>query len=138
MNDKYTGYLGQNFRGDYHPRTGSSSSQALFTYPRRVILSLLAGWPRIFPYPRTEYWACPFLTQVVYMRMDIGPGLLQCSLDTGYQLAPTLIYSYYSSILFFFFFWMEDIEFILAIGIHVEFTIYNDDTSCLQNIKIHL
>ena len=48
-----------------------------------------------------------------------------------------LIYSYYSSILFFFFL-MEDIEFILAIGIHVEFTIYNDDTSCLQNIKIHL
>ena len=49
-----------------------------------------------------------------------------------------LIYSHYSSINFFIFFLMEDIEFILAIGIHVEFTIYNDDTSCLQNIKIHL
>ena len=28
--------------------------------PRRVILSPLAGRPRIFPYPRTEYWAWPF------------------------------------------------------------------------------
>ena len=60
MNDKYTGYFGQKFRGDYRPRTRSSSSQALFTYPRRVILSLLTGRPRIFPYPRTEYWAWPF------------------------------------------------------------------------------
>ena len=60
MNDEYTGYLRQKFRGDCHPRTGSSSSQALFTYPRRVILSLLAGRPRIFPYPWTEYWAWPF------------------------------------------------------------------------------
>ena len=60
MNDKYTGYPGQKFRGDYRPWTRSSSSQALFTSPRRVILSLLAGRPRIFSYPRTEYWAWPF------------------------------------------------------------------------------
>ena len=60
MNDKYTGYLGQKFRGDYRPRTRSSSSQTLFTYPRRVILSPLASRPRIFSYPRTEYWAWPF------------------------------------------------------------------------------
>ena len=50
-----------------------------------------------------------------------------------------MIYSYTLIIHpYYFFFWMEDIEVILAIGIHVEFTIYNDDTSCLQNIKIHL
>ena len=51
-----------------------------------------------------------------------------------------MIYSYTLIIhpYYFSFFLMEDIEFILAIGIHVEFTIYNDDTSCLQNIKIHL
>ena len=60
MNDKYTGYFGQKFRGDYRPRTRSSSSQALFTYPRRVILSLLAGRPQIFSYPQTEYWTWPF------------------------------------------------------------------------------
>ena len=104
MNDKYTGYLGQKFRDDYRPRTGSSSSQALFTYPQRVILSLLARRPRIFPYPRTEYWAWPFsYTGCMYMRMDIRPGLLQCSLDTGYQLAPTVqvIYILYSIIFFF-------------------------------------
>ena len=92
MNDKYTGYLGQKFRGDYRPRTRSSSSQAFFTSPRRVILSLLAGRPRIFSYPRTEYWAWPFsYTGCIYMRMDIGPGLLQCSLDAKYQLASTII-----------------------------------------------
>ena len=97
MNDKYTGYLGQKFRGDYRPRTRSSSSQALFTYPQRIILSLLAGRPQIFSYPRTEYWAWSFsYIGCIYMRMDIGPGLLQCSLDTGYQLAPTVqvIYIY--------------------------------------------
>ena len=28
--------------------------------------------------------------QSVYMRLDIGPGIFQCSLDTWDQLAPTL------------------------------------------------
>ena len=97
MNDKYTGYLGQKFRGDYRPWTRSSSPQALFTSPRRVISSLLAGRPRIFSILGPNIGPGPFLTQVVYMRMGIGPGLLQCSLDTGYQLAPT-----YDILLFYF------------------------------------
>ena len=92
MTDKFTSHLGQKFRGGYYPRTRSNSSQALFSSPRSVtFISSFAGRPRIFSYPRTGYWAWPFLTQVVHMRLDIGPGLLQCSLNTGYQLAPIVI-----------------------------------------------
>ena len=90
MTDKFTRYLGQKFRGVYRPRTRSNSSQAPFTSSRRVtFISSFAGRPRILSYPRTGYWAWPFLTRVVHMRLDIEPGLPQCSLNTGYQLAPT-------------------------------------------------
>ena len=90
MTDKFTRHLGRKFRGGYCPRTWSNSSQALFTFSRRVtFISSFAGRPRIFSYPRTGYWAWPFLTRVVHMRLDIELGLLQCNLNTGYQLAPT-------------------------------------------------
>ena len=91
MTDKFTRYLGQKFRGGYRPRTQSNSSQSLFTSSRRItFIFSFAGYPRIFSYPRTRYWAWPFLTRVAHMRPDIGPGLPQCSLNTGYQLAPTI------------------------------------------------
>ena len=76
MTNKFTRLLGQKFRGCYRPRTRPNSSQALFTSPRRVPSSPFAGRPRIFSYPRTGYWAWSFLTHVVHMRLDIGPGLL--------------------------------------------------------------
>ena len=75
MTDKFTSHLGQKFRGGYCLRTWSNSSQALFTSPRSVtFISFFAGRPRIFSYPRTGYWAWPFLMQAVHMRLDIGPG----------------------------------------------------------------
>ena len=91
MTDKFTSHLGQKFRGSYCPRTRSNSSQALFTSPWSVtFISSFVGHPRIFSYPRTGYWAWPFLMLAVHMRLDIGPGLLQSNLNTGYQLAPTI------------------------------------------------
>ena len=91
MTDKFTNHLGQKFWGGYCPQTRSNSSQALFTSPRSVtFISSFAGRPRIFSYPQTGYWAWPFLMLAIHMRLDIRPGLLQCSLNTGYQLVPTI------------------------------------------------
>ena len=66
-------------------------TSTLYLSSEGTFISSFAGRPRIFSYPRTRYWVWPFLTQVVHMRLDIGPGLLQCNLNTGYQLAPTVI-----------------------------------------------
>ena len=91
MTDKFTNHLGQKFWGGYCPQTRSNSSQALFTSPRSVtFISSFAGRPWIFSYPQTGYWAWPFLMLAIHMRLDIRPGLLQCSLNTGYQLVPTI------------------------------------------------
>ena len=93
MTNKFTRYLRQKFRGGYRPRTQSNSLQALFTFSRRItFISSFAGRPRIFSSPQTGYWAWPFLMQAVHMRLDIGFGPLKCSLNTGYQLAPTVTY----------------------------------------------
>ena len=43
---------------------------------------------RIFSHPQIGHWAWPFLTQLVHMRSDIGPGLFQRSLNTGYNWSP--------------------------------------------------
>ena len=55
-------------------------------------ISSFVGCPRIFSYPQTGYWAWPFLTQFVHMRLDIGPGLFQRSLNTGYNWSPQYIF----------------------------------------------
>ena len=51
-------------------------------------ISSFVGCPRIFSFPQTGYWVWPFLTLFVHMRLDIRPGLLQCSLNTGYNWPP--------------------------------------------------
>ena len=62
-------------------------------------ISFFVGCPRIFSYPQIGYWVWPFLTQFVYMRLDIGPDLFQRSLNTGYNWSPQ-----WSLEIFFFFF----------------------------------
>ena len=74
------------------PRTWSKPSQAFFTSSRSVtFISSFAGRPRILSYPRTGYWAQPFLMQSVHTRLDIGPSLLQCNLNIWDQLPPTIV-----------------------------------------------
>ena len=91
MTDKFTNHLGQKFWGGYCPQTRSNSSQALFTSPRSVtFISSFTGRPQILSYPRTGYWARPFLMQSVHMKLDIGPSLFQCNLNIWDQLAPTI------------------------------------------------
>ena len=86
------------------PRWLSSSNmvkfltRTLYLSSKGNFIPSFVGCPRIFSYPQTGYWAWPFLTLFVRMRLDIGPGLLQCGLNIGYnwppqvQLAPTRIF----------------------------------------------
>ena len=56
-------------------------------------ISSFVGCPRIFSYPQTGYWAWSFLTLFLHMRLDIGPGLLRCNLNTRYNWPPQYILS---------------------------------------------
>ena len=38
-----------------------------------------------------RYWAWPFLTPFVHMGLDIGSGLLQCSLNAGLNWPPQIL-----------------------------------------------
>ena len=72
-NDKSTGHLGQKFWGGNCPRTQLNPSQTFFTsFRSATFISSFTGRPRILSYPRTGYWAQPFLMRSVYMRLDIG------------------------------------------------------------------
>ena len=62
-------------------------------------ISSFVGCPRIFSYPQIGYWAWPFLTQFVYMRLDIGPRLFQRSLNTWYNWSPQSSYTIVLSLL---------------------------------------
>ena len=64
-------------------------------------ISFFVGCPRIFSYPQIGYWAWPFLTLFVYMRLDTGPGLLQCSLNTWYNWSLQMLFIIQSINLFF-------------------------------------
>ena len=62
-------------------------------------ISSFVGCPRIFSYPQIGYWVWPFLTQFVYMRLDIGPRLFQRSLNTWYNWSPQSSYTIVLSLL---------------------------------------
>ena len=56
-------------------------------------ISSFVDCARIFSLPQIGHWAWPLFTQLVHMRSDIGPGLFQRSLNTGYNWSPQLIIS---------------------------------------------
>ena len=75
-NDKSTGHLEQKFQGGNCPWTRLNPSQTFFTsFRNATFIFSFTGRPRILSYPRTGYWAQPFLMQSVYMRLDIGSSL---------------------------------------------------------------
>ena len=115
------------------PRWLSSSdtvkflTSTLYLSSEGNFISSFAGCPRIFSYSQTGYWAWPFLTQLVHMRLDIGPGLLQCSLNTGYNwpsqyfldnkdIVYVLFFSSMKYYLGFFFFFLNWLEILLHTG----------------------
>ena len=55
------------------------------------------GCPRIFAYPQTGYWAWPFFTPFAHMRLDIGSGLLRCSLNAGLNWPPQYLFASWAS-----------------------------------------
>ena len=55
------------------------------------------GCPRTFAYAQTGYWAWPFLTPFVPMGLDIGSGLLQCSLNAGLNWPPQYLFASWAS-----------------------------------------
>ena len=71
-------------------------TRTLYLSSEGNFISSFVGCPRIFSYPQAGYWVWPFLTLFVRMRLDIRSGLLQCSLNIGYnwppqvRLAPTV------------------------------------------------
>ena len=77
------------FRGGNCPRTRLNPSQAFFTsFWSAIFISSFTDRPQILSYPRTGYWAQPFLMQSVHMRLDIGPSPFPCNLNIWDQLAP--------------------------------------------------
>ena len=92
-NDKSTSHLGQKFRGGNCPRTRLNPSQTFFTsFRSATFISSFIGRPRILSYPRTGYWAQPFLMQSVYMRLDIGPSLFLMQFEHMGSIGPHIIY----------------------------------------------
>ena len=73
--DKSTSHLGQTFQGSRCPRTRLDPTQAFFTsFRSATIISSFTGRPQILSYPRTGYWAQPFLMQFEHIG-SIGPHI---------------------------------------------------------------
>ena len=95
-NDKSIGHFGQKFQGGNCPRTRLNPPQTFFTsFRSATFISSFTGHPRILSYPRTGYWAQPFLMQSVYMRLDIGPSLFPMQFEHMGSIGPHIyIYIY--------------------------------------------
>ena len=67
---------------------GQIPTSVLYLSSEDSLISSFVDCPRIFSHPQIGHWAWPLLTQLVHIRSDIGPGLFQRSLNTGYNWSP--------------------------------------------------
>ena len=56
------------------------------------LISSFVDCARIFSHPQIGHCVGPLFTQLVHMRSDIGPGLFQRSLNTGYNWSPQYVW----------------------------------------------
>ena len=67
---------------------GQIPTSVLYLSSEENLISSCVDCPRIFSHPQIGHWVWPLLTQLVYMRSDIGSGLFQRGLSAGYNWSP--------------------------------------------------